>query len=111
MVRRQRGFNIGQQPGRFSTGRLHSLAIERRQGRCHTRMPAGWIAGLSPLCQKNEVALGVHGHQTKAARKRFVLRDRLTLRHALGSQLTIVLEEVRTFEAIPAASFCCLFMR
>ena len=26
----------------------------------------------------------------------------LTLGHALGSQLTIVLEEVRTFEAIPA---------
>jgi hypothetical protein len=30
------------------------------------------------------------------------LLSRLTLGHALGSQLTIVLEEVRTFEAIPA---------
>jgi hypothetical protein len=30
------------------------------------------------------------------------LLSRLTLGHALGSQLTIVLEEVCTFEAIPA---------
>jgi hypothetical protein len=30
------------------------------------------------------------------------LLSRLTLGHALGSQLTIVLEEVRTFESIPA---------
>jgi hypothetical protein len=30
------------------------------------------------------------------------LLSRLTLGHALDSQLTIVLEEVRTFEAIPA---------
>jgi len=30
------------------------------------------------------------------------LLSRLTLGHALSSQLTIVLEEVRTFEAIPA---------
>jgi hypothetical protein len=29
------------------------------------------------------------------------LLSSLTLGHALGSQLTIVLEEVRTFEAIP----------
>ncbi len=85
-------FNIGQQAGRFITGRLDHLAVELRQGRRHERIPAGLIAGLSQLFQNNEVALGVHRHQAKAAGKRFVLGHREVFAgHVLGQACGFVL--------------------
>lgn len=74
VVRFEIMFNIRQKTRSLITGGLNHLAVERRQGGRHKLMPAGLIAGLSQLFQNNEIAVGVHRHQAKAARKRFVLR-------------------------------------
>jgi len=71
---------------------LNHLAIELRQGRCHECIPHALIAGLSQLFHNNEVAVGVHRHQAKAARKRFVLRHREVFAgHVLGQACGFVL--------------------
>jgi len=64
---------------------LNHLTIELRQGWCHECIPHALITGLSQLFQNNEVAVGVHRHQAKAARKRFVLSHREVFAgHVLG---------------------------
>ncbi len=71
---------------------MNHLAIELRQGRCHECIPHALIAGLSQLFHNNEVAVGVHRHQAKAARKRFVLRHREVFAgHVLGQACGFVL--------------------
>ena len=78
-------FHIGQQSGGFITGGLDHPALERRQGRRHEVIPSSLIAGLSQLFQNNEVALGVHRDEAKAAGKRFVLGHReVFLGHTAG---------------------------
>jgi hypothetical protein len=49
------------------------VTVTLRQGWRHELIPGCLIASLSQVFQDDEVALGVHCHQTKAARKRFVL--------------------------------------
>ena len=52
----------------------------------------GLIAGLSQLFQNNEVALGVHRDEAKAAGKRFVLGHReVFVGHVLGQACGFVL--------------------
>ena len=75
-MRREVVFHIGQQPGRFITGRLDYPAIERRQGRRHALMPRCLIAGLSGLFHNNEVAIWVHGDEAQATGKGLVLGPR-----------------------------------
>jgi hypothetical protein len=65
----ERVFHRGPQPGRCIAGRLASPAIARCQGRCHPRMPAGWLAGLRPRCQNNAVALRGQRYEAQAAGK------------------------------------------
>jgi hypothetical protein len=78
-------FHIGQQPGRFITGRLDHPAIQLRQSRCHPCIPTDLIASLSQLFQKNEIALRVHRDKAKATGKCFVLGHReVFLGHAVG---------------------------
>ena len=78
-------FHIGQQTGRFITGRLDHPAIERRQGRRHACIPSCLIAGLSQLFHNNEIALRVHRDEAQATGKGFVLGHReVFLGHAVG---------------------------
>ena len=99
-MRREVVFHIGQQPGRFITGRLDYPAIERRQGRRHALMPRCLIAGLSGLFHNNEVAIWVHGDEAQAAGKGLVLGHReVFVGHVLGQACGLALAGV-------SRSFC-----
>ena len=92
VVRLERVFHIGQQTGRFITGRLDHPAVELCQGRCHPLIPADLITGLSQLFQNNEIALRVHRDEAKAASKRFVLGHREVFwGHVLGQACCFIL--------------------
>ena len=100
VVRLQRVFDIGQQPGRFIAGRLDHLTVELRQGRCHECMPHDLIAGLSQLFHANAVALRVHRDEAQAASKGFVLSHREGFTgHVLGQAcgFVLVVDDYRFF--------------
>src|SRR5215831_3937146 len=63
-------------------------------------MPCSLIASLSELFQNNEVALGVHSDEAKAAGKRFVLgHGEVFVGHSLGQAwgLGLVIVDDRLF--------------